>query len=198
MASERSNAIWERSTSLSEFVAKQLISEFDKQPLVATRLRWQLPELIFRLTARLYQAQDSEQIRRLVLSSRVIATGFRRAHTKSRLPVIIPAEAFANGRIGVLLSTLEFDGGSYQDVRVIRSKELPRNLVSERPRQTERNLLLRNEIRRLQKAGAFHGRLKKEQIAIVSAALQKADIRYSGTDANLGRIIARSIDNSNN
>ena len=137
-------------------------------------------------------SRDVDELRRLVCSGRAIATGYRRGKTKSRSPVIIPAAAFADAKISLLRNVVGNDDGSYGLVRVIRKNALDRQLRSERPVQSTRLSQIAGIIAALEKSGEFDGILLKQQVSVVSAALNKAGVAYSGTDANLGRLIRKS------
>lgn len=190
MPSSRSKTIWDQSVSLSDYVAAEIVGDVQKTPPVAKRLRWQLPEYLFRIAEALFgQDRVPERIRVAIRLGDLIATGLRDAPSKSGDPVEIPPEQFLQGQFHILRNSVECDEFRYREIRLIAKAALSHLSLSTRPNQQPRQIEIRNVIHALDKSGRLDGKLRKQQIPIVRDALIAAGIKNIGSDKTIERLI---------
>ena len=192
MPSPRSKTIWDNSLALSLFVAQRVSANAASSTLNPTGFGWQMAEYLWKI-ADGYLGTDRvpAQVRSAIMRNELIATGWRETPSRSAGPVIIPQSQFTLGQFRLLLNQIESGEHRYREVRIAEKSTLAPELLADRPNQQLRQIQIANVIRELSIAGELRGKLRKQQISIVRAALDNAGVKNIGADKTIERLIRR-------
>lgn len=192
MPSLRSKMIWDNSVALSQFVAQRVSAKAALPTLSATGFGWQLAEYLWKFADGYFGADKvPDHVRNAIMRSELIATGWRETPSRSAGPVIIPRSQFTHGQFRLLLNQVESGEHRYRDVRIAEKSTLAPELLADRPNQQLRQIQIANVIRELSVAGELRGKLRKQQISIVHAALKNAGVKNIGAEKTIERLIRR-------